>query len=230
MRQGRMLTLKRTTLFVQTCVTLAALACLARADSPVHPFSYAETSPDGKYLFVMLAPVSLEDDGAFARPEEMPKAKQVRAKYGASGMYLNDGSTTPLWTVDWYAPRVYVLSDGTHVVRMGQAVDDIDDEVFTFFAKDKVLRTYKLGDLVSTTSSIPGSSAFFYWEKGISLDDSSKRFTVTTYADDKLVFDVTTGEKVLSRKISWTVGLCISVFLLILVKAVRMVKRRRAGR
>ncbi|MFQ5932993.1 MAG: hypothetical protein ACE5MM_11350, partial [Nitrospiraceae bacterium] len=32
--------------------------------------------------------------------------------YPASGLYHNDGSTTQLWTVDWYAHNVDVSSDG----------------------------------------------------------------------------------------------------------------------
>jgi hypothetical protein len=30
-------------------------------------------------------------------------------------LYRNDGSTTPLWTVDWYAHSVLLPSDGIHL-------------------------------------------------------------------------------------------------------------------
>ena len=42
----------------------------------------------------------------------------IRERYSKSGMYRNDGTREPLWTVDWWAV-VTVPGDGVHVIRQG---------------------------------------------------------------------------------------------------------------
>jgi len=98
---------------------LALLAILLNAvpgfgDSVAPPSSFSTVSANGKYVFVMIAPVRSEEDGIYLRPEDRKDARTLRAKYHVSGLYRNDGSTTPLWTVNWYAYSVLVAFDGIH--------------------------------------------------------------------------------------------------------------------
>src|SRR5688572_14539739 len=102
--------MKRTCSFVAGLVAFAALlACpAALADSPARPSSYTAISPNEKYLFVMIAPMKAEDEAADWIDEKAAEILAIRKKYTQSGLYLNDGSTKPLWTVDWYSYEVEV--------------------------------------------------------------------------------------------------------------------------
>lgn len=60
---------------------------------------------DKKYIFVMLRSVGRQN--TFLGQSD---------KYPQSGLYLNDSSSNPLWTVDW--PGFVILpADGIHLVR-----------------------------------------------------------------------------------------------------------------
>ena len=54
-------------------------------------------------------------------------------RYEKSGLYQNNGSTTPLWTVDWYAYRVHIVSVGVHMVRPGPWATGTRNPAVTFY-------------------------------------------------------------------------------------------------
>lgn len=62
------------------------------------------------YVFVMLAPGNPGRD-----VQHLP---EIGNAYRRSWLYRNDGSNTPLWTVDWYAHEVLPSSDGKPLVRI----------------------------------------------------------------------------------------------------------------
>src|SRR5438105_3326431 len=74
--------------------------------------TYATPTPDQQYLFVMIAPRT-KNPHPKLQPEKEPHEQDLYAKYGrsGSGLYRNDGSTSPLWTVDWYSYRVFPAND-----------------------------------------------------------------------------------------------------------------------
>ena len=131
-------------------------ASTAFGDKPVPPHSYTIVSADRRYLFVMLAP-TLDNDKSFRPQEKSTEALKIRKRYAKSGLYLNDGSTVPLWTVDWYATAVVLPSDGVHLIRKGPWASTSSDEALTFFASGKELKAYKVKDLISLTSLLPHS-------------------------------------------------------------------------
>ena len=195
-------------------------ALTAFGDKPIPPHSYTIVSADGRYIFVMMAPRS-ENDENFRPQEKSTEALKIRKKYPASGLYLNDGSTVPLWTVDWYATAVLLPSDGVHLIRKGPWVSTSSDEALTFFASGKELKAYKVKDLVSFTSLLPHSVSHFEWEKSIELDNERLILTVTTLHYDKFEFDVTTGEIRSAHRVSglvaWAAVPLVLIFLLIVV-------------
>src|SRR5919201_540577 len=88
-----------------------ALLCLSGAmpllgDHEAVPRRYVIVTKNRKFLFVMLPP-------PYLRREFEPD------KYPASGLYPNDGSTRPIWTVEWYSwgRDVDISGDGVHLVR-----------------------------------------------------------------------------------------------------------------
>ena len=72
----------------------------ARADSVAPPFSYSKASPDGRFLFVMIAPGTLEVDARHWNEQKAAEIRAIRATYTHSGLYRTDGSVAALWTVD----------------------------------------------------------------------------------------------------------------------------------
>src|SRR5947208_2104264 len=99
-----------------TCLLFAMLAVVtfapeAHAFKPAPPQSYSVVTKDGRFVFVMLTTkdfVSVDSREGAA----------LRGKYQRSGLYRNDGTVNPLWTVDWYSWRVFPASDGVHLVRV----------------------------------------------------------------------------------------------------------------
>src|SRR2546428_329551 len=120
----------------------------ALADSPAPPRSYKKVAAGGKYVFVMIAPGTVEEDVWRWNEETAAGIRKIRRVYPRSGLYRNDGSTEPLWTVDWYAHGVEVASDGVHLIRHGPWASSTDQEAISFFANGKLLRTYLIRELV----------------------------------------------------------------------------------
>jgi hypothetical protein len=166
----------------------------ALCDSPTIPFSYSVTSPNGHYLFIMLAPIDLEHDGIQWPEGKRLEAIRLRKKYSQSGLYLNDGTTIPIWTVTWYSRVVHLSDDGVHLIREGPWAEKLSDEAYTFFAGGSEIRSYKIGDLINSTAELPHTAGHFSWVQRVELNDSGKTFTIFTLTNHKIVFDYTTGE------------------------------------
>jgi hypothetical protein len=109
-----------------------------RADSQAPPFDYAIFTEDKNYIFIMLVPpkeTTQMDEVSSKGPPYYPTViydsdepwengtvqapDYLRIKYPCSGLYRNNGSSTPIWTVDWYSYSFYLFPDGEHLVRRG---------------------------------------------------------------------------------------------------------------
>jgi hypothetical protein len=176
-------------------------------------YSYTAETADKKYLFVM------RDSG---RSDYF-----VSDKYEKSGMYLNDGSTAPLWTVDWKR-RVYLPNDGKHVVRLGSSHYSATyrEEAFTFLAAGNILKTYKVNDLIAFPWLLPHSSNGYDFHRapldpdlpndgvllkvdngkgyplnsGAVIDNEKQTIKIETYHGDKYLFDLNTGSIISSER------------------------------
>jgi hypothetical protein len=114
--------------------------------------------------------------------------------YTASGMYRNDGSGIPLWTVDWYATRVDPGPDGVHAVRLEPCPADTGGEVVGFVASGRVLRSYRMEDLVRQPEALDRSRGYVRWLYGTDFDRERLEYTIRTTEGRKLRFDVRTGD------------------------------------
>lgn len=182
---------------VLTCaVALCQNAALSHAARPEQAHSYEQPSPDGKYIFVMLA--KSRNRGA--------SIDTLNKKYKHSGLYKTGGPAKALWTVNWYAPQVHVSSDGKHLVRIGRKAlssinkqPDMTQLALAFYENGKVLSKYLIEDLVQDPNRLTKSGDSFLWSKRIAFDDASGRLSVTLVTGQDVVFNVKSG-KIISIK------------------------------
>jgi hypothetical protein len=164
------------------------------------PRDYAVPSPDGRYLFVMLEPreFKLEEKD---EEKSVPHTETLREKYPSSGLYHNDGSKTPLWTVDWYANRVFVLSDGRRLIRIGERPElyredrgtltfDATGLAVGFYDHQKLVKRYSIDDLVSRPEILPHNHRYVRWLRKVSLDERSDRLKVSMEDGKTYIFSL----------------------------------------
>lgn len=181
-------------LFVLLSILLF-MAAPVHADSIAPPHSYTVVTSNGQYVFVMLAPVVPADDGALMRPDLAAAIRDIRRTYTMSGLYRNDGSTTPLWTVDWYAYHIEVASDGVHLLRHVSSATSPHDEAVAFFADGQLLQAYRVRDLMDVPWLLPPSVLFIHWTDDdlVQFDEAAQTHTIRTVHGERWVFDITTG-------------------------------------
>jgi len=135
-------------------ILLASIKVSADTERVIQPYTL-ETA-DKKYIFVMLRSVSRQNT-----------TLGQSDKYPQSGLYLNDGSSKPLWTVDW--PGFVILpADGIHIVRQGpwpRQGEGYNVEALSFFANGKLLKSYSVRDLVDFPWLLPNSVSHYRWEQ-----------------------------------------------------------------
>lgn len=211
-------------------IALCGFASTARADSPTPPFSFTKPSPDGRFLFVMIPRSTLDNEMPHWNEETKAKIRAIRQTYTQSGLYRNDGTSTPLWTVDWYAYDVDVASDGIHLVRHGPWASCVDQEAFSFLANGKLVRTYAVSELIDLKFLLPHSVSHFQWSHGSRLDDAALRYAVSTKDGNSFVFDITDGSIVqetrYARIMKWTGFAAIPI---VIVGLIVLASRRRQG-
>jgi hypothetical protein len=166
---------------------------------PGFQYSYSTTSPDGKFIFIMLGTKAWDEKKEIVPNEEMKETRILQNKYSASGLYLNDGSTSPLWVLETapdnqYAYKVFVSSDGHHMAKTGWWTFTTTDEALTFYKDGRVICSYSVKDVATASWFLPGGSQHYAWDKRITFDDERKTLTVITEHYDRLVMDLTTGK------------------------------------
>ena len=159
----------------------------ALAEGMTPPTSYKMVVPGGKHVFVMIAPGNAADDFWLRNDKEA----ELRRLYKRSGLYLNDGSTEPVWTVDWYSRWVEAASDGVHLIRHGWWNFSVDQEAISFFANGNLTRTYMMRDLVDFPRLLRYS---IDWRNRGQFDDGGLKYSLGTQGGNTFVFDVRTGE------------------------------------
>jgi hypothetical protein len=223
-KQGGLLTV------VVIAFAVAATGSPALADEPAPPRSYKEVAPGGKYVFVMIAPRTVEDDVRPWNEETAAIIREIRRVYPRSGLYRNDESAEPLWTVDWYAHEAEVASDGVHLIRHGPWASSTDQEAISFFANGNLLRTYSIRELVDNPLMLERTVSHFFWQEEGRFDDARLEYALTTTDGNQFVFDVRTGgivsESRPARRDFWGVAVVLGAVVLGLL--VWFVRRRWA--
>ena len=156
----------------------------ALADKPAPPRDHTKITENGEYIFVMLRP---ED-------QQAKEYSDLRKNYKVSGLYRNDGSSEPLWTVDWYAFGVIPDSDGRHLMRWGPWASSTDQLALSFYEDGKEIKRYLVWELVCDETKLERSVSHFQWASGSNYDEAQGTLQLTTHDDRTYHFLLETGE------------------------------------
>lgn len=180
----------KTIALLQIVIMFFAIIIPASADTPAPPRDYIKETENGKYVFVMLAP-----------PERWSqKDPAIRKTYKESGLYSNDGSSKPLWTVYWYSFEVYPSSDGKHIVRMGPWASSTDQLALAFYENGKDLKQYFIKDLVRDELKLRYTVSHFFWKSDLKFNDKEDTISLKTTDGQSYLFSVKTGEIIKDRR------------------------------
>jgi len=165
--------------FVGCCI-LGLIVSPAVADSPARPSSYQRVvGADDEFVFVMLA-------------DEMLAGSQGQI-YTRSGLYRNDGSVIPLWTVSGYSFNVDVSDDGRYLVRYGPWASGLSQLAVSFHDRGRPVRAYSINDLITDAEQLQYTVSHFFWESGKEFDGRRHLLKMGTLSGDTYLFDITTG-------------------------------------
>ena len=222
-------------------LSLAFASCVL-ADSPWPPKTYKQITPGNKFAFVMISYRPVEEEYHDTDWDPLPARLELRRVYKQNGMYRNDGSLDPLWTVDWHANRVELTSDGVHLVRHGPWAlgpqgawgPALKQEALSFFANGQLLRSYQIGELVDDPTYLRRSVSHFEWDEYQEerLDHRQMLYTLRTADGNWYVFDLRTGiivSKTRRLAFAWWLAIGVMIYLGCCVLAIRT-RQRFAGR
>jgi hypothetical protein len=161
------------------------------ADSPAPPQSYTVLTPDEKHILVILA------------PDPFDSWNPLKHKYSVSGLYVNDGSVSALWTLpsDFCCPQIDIFSDAKHLVAWNTWPEDygtFDQTVAWFHENGKEIRNYKIQQLVDHPKHLRHSVSHYRWIDKTEVNDRLNQITVWTLNGQIITFDGITG-KIISR-------------------------------
>jgi hypothetical protein len=141
-------------------------------DKPAPPSSYKIISSNQKYVFVMIAPLSIE----------------------------NDASNKLLWSVDWYRYGVEIANDGVHLISKGGMASEMEDAALTFYSNGSPIQSYSVNQLVKNKRKLQHTASHFFWEKDSLFDREKNRYYIETLDQRHFIFDVSSGSIVSSSK------------------------------
>lgn len=199
------------------------------ADSPAPPESFTKLSPDRKHILVILAP----------KPYDV--SNSLSKKYPISGLYVNDSSVKPLWSLpsDFCCSRVDILSNAKNLISWNAWPADngtFDQTVAWFFENGREIRNYKIRQLVDNPEHLRHSVSHYRWIDRTEVDDRLNRITLRTLNGQIIVFDGTTGEVISRARTSRyyrsfvTCEVILFLFLVGIVTTVVIIKKRRSKR
>lgn len=171
-------------------VLTSALTPSVFADRTATPTDWSKITENGQYILVMLA----GSEGSTRASDH--KLKVPLRKYPHSGLYKNDGSLMPLWTVDWFDFGVEVSSDGHHMVQWGPwpTKGQYGTLALSFYRDGKPIAGYAVDELVVNPVTLPRSVSHFQWRYDSHFDDKHGLLSLETLHKEKYVFDVTNGK------------------------------------
>lgn len=175
--------------------------------------------------FTLTALMFLLFVNAFAdkeRPNEKYKAFSPNKKYfavltpsssfgveGTCKVYASKDSLQKklLWKTNWFARTVFLSNDGKHIIRFGKWASDISgrsDLALAFYNKEKLLKEYKVSELVKDSTKLQRTVSHYKWELTVENDVKSystdfKKYTLTTVDNQTYTFEISSGKVINSK-------------------------------
>jgi hypothetical protein len=163
---------------------------------------------------------------------EKTRIRSIRSAYAESGLYRNDGSTTPIWIYDgeWCSGDGPIIApDGMHVIFPGRWLHDEYASTAVAFRRNGILlRSYNDTDLIKPyymKAVLNGLRAPTC--KDAYFDAQNMTYTIRTNQNEELVFDVTTGAIVSKRSPFYALYVVAAVTTLMFIVAAAIWLRRR---
>ncbi len=209
-------------------VLLAAAAPSLATAGSARELSSKQVLEDGQYVLVMVSPLPIDEEAeqAGGRAEE---AEAIRTTYTQSGLYRNDGTATPLWTMPYHAHyRAIVTRDGKHLVIENNNWG-CSGYFVSFYSNGNELATFCLGDLIVFRRLKSKIYRRRGWGGATVFDRDALTFTYRTSHGEEIVFDVTTG-KIISHWSPFRVQVGIGLAVLaatVTACLVWLIRRRR---
>ncbi len=178
--------LTRAILLSASFASIALLSpCLGQADRESVPYDFHRTINGSKFSFVMLVPQDLLSLHPTAKVD-----KKLRKKYPCSGLYSDEDSGNPIWTVTWYSPNIYPAPDGIHLAKLlvWPEKDQYDTVGVTFYRNGQKMQEFTIKQLVADIDTLPLSASHFWWLRSAQWDEYGL-FVLETLAGDKRVFN-----------------------------------------
>jgi|GEM_PF-3224971 hypothetical protein len=210
-------------------LTIGTVTAIRGETKPSLPVSYTKATPDGQHVFVMLAPGSDLGDSSFWLTIKAADMRSRRVEFTRSGMYRNDGSGVPLWTVNWYASNVYIASDGVHLIRMGGPAENMRSEAVAYYANGKLLKTFVVDDFVDFSRFLPKSlksDQGLNWLESEKLEEPTRSHILRTNDGNRFVIDYQTGQ-ITSSSRPYRFGVRLALGIAIVFVAVWVAKLSR---
>jgi hypothetical protein len=172
-------------------------------------------SADGHYVLVTISDRTLDEEmnsghlethaydteeWITAKEGQKEEVRAIRAKYRRGGMYLNDGSTMPLWTCDtqWPSSDPIIAPDGDHVIFPDDWIDDEEGygiSVVTFTYRGQVIRRHLIDFipqiLLKSVLKLNGMNSPSCI--GASFDPRAMTYAGRTNQREEFVFDAKSG-------------------------------------
>lgn len=181
----------------------------------IGPSSYYVVSPNGKYIFVMLAPANAKDDVGATATLPTGESANLRKVFPASGCY-RVGSKVPQWTVDWFDYVCRISDNGNFLVRCNLFGDGDYGTTgqlswgVKFYRAGREIKSYNVDELVAFPFLMPYTTSGWHYmwiddESEDNLQIRGNTFTLRTSTGESYKYDIRTGELIESFRLWPTV-------------------------
>lgn len=128
-------------------------------------------------------------------PEEWTSESGVT--YASPGLYKDDGSNVPEWTVDWYedSSRHFIVNNGRNLIRLRRTTNE-SGIALAFYDRGVLTKKYKVKDLIRDVDNIKSTDycADGGWMKNRKVDNNNNTIMIETLNNEKYVFNTISGE------------------------------------
>lgn len=195
--------------------------------------SWTHVSSDGQFILVMVSPQSFAEEVEFS--DDNVEVKRIRGTYEQSGLYRNDGSTSPIWTIPFMdvTHEVFLGPQGKYLMLAHDGGSDWSGHLghyVTFYSDGEELASYSDVELFSLVEWILPKVARSESDNLV-FDPQEMTFTVFGGQGVRIVFDVTSGQVI--RHVSPVLMYVVVVILLfagLVVIGWFMLRRQRIAR